>query len=105
MPRKHGGGMGLIEADFRTFEESERCFRQALHSMEEILTRLEHQLSVHLDEWEGDDRRAYQAAADSWHRAAREISRKIDHLHVRIQVAHRNFRAAHAANQQMWTPL
>ncbi|MDL4814172.1 WXG100 family type VII secretion target [Actinomadura opuntiae] len=97
--------MGLIEADFWKFEESERCFRQALHSMEEILTRLEHQLNVHLDEWDGDDRRAYQAAADSWHRAAREIARKIDDLHRRIQVAHRNFRAAHAANQRMWTPL
>ncbi|GAA2127207.1 WXG100 family type VII secretion target [Actinomadura napierensis] len=97
--------MGPIEADFQKFEESERCFRQALHSMEQVLADLEHQLNVHLDEWDGDARHTYQAAADSWHRAARELTRKIDHLHRRIQVAHANFRAAHAANQRMWTPL
>ncbi|MDL4821084.1 WXG100 family type VII secretion target [Actinomadura opuntiae] len=94
-----------IEADFQAFEDTERSFRNALQALNDVLAKLERDLNVHLAEWDGPARRAYQEAADSWHASARNLAAELDRLHRHVGLAHRNFRTAHEATLRMWTPL
>ncbi|WP_433151934.1 hypothetical protein ACQPZ8_16365 [Actinomadura nitritigenes] len=65
--REHGEGTvelptTVIKAEFATFADAERVFREALRQYERILDTLSVQLAKSLAEWDGDGRRAYEAA-------------------------------------------
>jgi 6 kDa early secretory antigenic target len=94
--------MGRIYVDLASMKRAAGDFGITLKAIEDELETLERDLKVHLSEWEGDARRAYQAFHDEWHAAARAMTRSLAGLRKKIAHAHANYHSAHRANQRTW---
>ncbi|MDL4820786.1 WXG100 family type VII secretion target [Actinomadura opuntiae] len=95
--------MSVIKAEFATFTDAERAFREALRQYERILQTLSADLTKSLAEWDGDARSTYNAAHERWERGAREMHEELTRLHGAIVRAHRNFRSSSSTNVRMWS--
>jgi WXG100 family type VII secretion target len=95
--------MAVIKAEFATFADAERAFREALSQYERILDTLSADLRKSLAEWDGEARKAYEAAHARWERGAREMHAELTRLHGAIVRAHGNFRSSSSTNVRMWS--
>jgi WXG100 family type VII secretion target len=97
-------GKRTIAVNFQVFEDAERDLENSYKAFEHTLRELDRSVRVHLADWVGDARTAYQDDYQAWMTAAKAMHARIADLQHMVRHYHGAAYDAETANLRLFPP-
>ncbi|GAA2150460.1 WXG100 family type VII secretion target [Actinomadura napierensis] len=91
-----------LRVDLDTMARTVEAFERLRKEFVECVDVLDGNLRLHLAEWDGDARHAYDVAHRDWTEAAADMADQIAYLRHWLTVGHRNYSGALDAAMRTW---